>query len=192
VAQPTNARGEVIKTWGNNVELPAVTKEQAQEAYLEATDVTRALTPPTAVAVEARDDMLHNRFNYVSTNLNPDAQYVVMGGKGAVAPAAVGQGSFILAGVVVLMGAIASVVYIKTQWGVSSAKELGDRLREKGAAKKASLERSTTANLVRSVSSRAESTVKDNVELVRTPSQQMGAHFTKSFKGVVKEGRVVE
>jgi len=90
------------------------------------------------------------------------------------------------------MGAIASVVYVKTQWGVSSAKELGDRLREKGAAKKASLERSNTAHLVRSVSSRAEASVKENVDLVRRPSQEMGSHFQKSFKGVVKEGRVVE
>jgi len=185
----TNERGEVIKHWGDSVELPAVSKQQAQEAYLEATDVTRAMTPPVATAVAARDDMLHDRFNYVATNLNPAAQYVVMGKQGTVAPAAVGQGAFLMGGFIVLMGAIASVVYVKTQWGVSNAKELGDRLREKGAEKRATLERSTTANLVRSVSSRAETSVKENVELVRRPSQELGSHFQKSFKGVVKENR---
>ena len=51
------------------------------------------------------------------------------------------------------------------------------------------LERSTSAKLVRSVSAQAEATVKDNVDLVRRPSQQMGSHFDKSFKGVVAEGR---
>ena len=174
---------QVIKHWGDSVELPAVTPKQAQEAYLEATDVTRAMTPPVATAVAARDDMLHDRFNYVATNLNPAAQYVVMGKKGAVAPAAIGQGAFLMGGFIVLMGAIASVVYVKTQWGVGSAKQLGDRLREKGAEKRATLERSNTANLVRSVSSRAETSVKENVDLVRRPSQELGSHFQKSFKG---------
>lgn len=112
-----------------------------------------------------------------------------MGGKGAVAPAAIGQGSFLIAGLVVLLGGIGTVVYIRTQWGVSSPKELGDRLREKGAAKREALERSTSANLIRSVSSKAENTVKENVELVRRPSQAMGEHLNESFKGVVKENR---
>ena len=39
------------------------------------------------------------------------------------------------------------------------------------------------------VSQQAETSVKDNVELVRRPSQQLGKHFDESFKGVVKEGR---
>ena len=185
----TNERGEVVKHWGSGVELPAVTKQQAEEAFLDTTSVARALTPPVSVAVEARDDMLKDRFNYVSTHLNPANQYVVMGGKGSVAPAAIGQGSFILAGVVVLMSAVGGVVYIRTQWGVKSPKELGDRLREKGAAKKEAMERSGSVNLVRTVSQNAEKTVKENVELVRRPSQHMGAHFNESFKGVVKENR---
>ena len=88
------------------------------------------------------------------------------------------------------MGGIASVVYVRTQWGVKTPMELGDRLREKGAAKRESLERSSSAKLVRSFSQKAESSVKENVEIVRRPSQQMGEHFQKSFKGVVKEGRV--
>jgi hypothetical protein len=118
------------------VELPAVTKEEAEEKYLDTTSVTRAMTPPVATAVAARDDMLKDRFNYVSQNLNPESQYIVMGGKGAVAPAAIGQGSFLIAGLMVLLGGIGGVVYIKTQWGVSTPMELGDRLREKGAARR--------------------------------------------------------
>ena len=174
---------QVIKTWGNSVELPAVTKEEAQEAYLDTTSATRALTPPVGVAVAARDDMLKDRFNYVANNLNPSSQYVVMGGKGAVAPAAIGQGSFLIAGLCVLLGAVGSVVYVRTQWGVKSPKELGDRLREKGAAKREALERSKSASLVRTISSTAETSVKENVDLVRRPSQHVGAHFTESFKG---------
>jgi len=185
----TNKRGEVVKTWGSGVELPAVTKEEAQEKFLDTTSVTRALTPPVATAVAARDDMLKDRFNYVSTHLNPQSQYVVMGGKGAVAPAAIGQGSFLIAGLVVLLSAIGTVVYIRTQWGVTSPKELGDRLREKGAAKREALERSTSASLIRSVSKQAETSVKENVELVRRPSQHLGEHLNESFKGVVKENR---
>jgi hypothetical protein len=166
-----------------------ITKQEAQEAYLDATSVTRSLKPAIQEAVAARDDMLKDRFNYVSKNLNPDAQYVVMGKHGAVAPAAIGQGSFLIAGLVVLLGAIGGVVYIKTQWQVGSAKELGDRLRERGAKRKEMLERSTSATLVRTFSENAETVVKSNVELVRRPSQQMGAHFQESFKGVVKENR---
>ena len=112
-----------------------------------------------------------------------------MGGKGAVAPAAIGQGSFLIAGLMVLLGGIGGVVYIKTQWGVSTPMELGDRLRQKGAARREALERSTSASLIRSVSAGAEKSVKENVELVRRPSQQLGAHFNESFKGVVKENR---
>ena len=53
---------------GESLNLPEVTKEQAENAYLEATDVRRAMTPPISVAVEARDDMLKDRFNYVASN----------------------------------------------------------------------------------------------------------------------------
>jgi hypothetical protein len=180
----------VIKTWGANLDLPAVSKEQAQEAYLDATDVTRAITPPTAKAVEARDDMMQGRYNYVATHVNnPAAQYIVMGGKGAVAPAAVGQGSMLIAGVVVVAGGIAAALYIKQSWGVNSAHELGDRLREKGAKRKEALDTSTTAKLVRRMSETAELHVKENVELVRRPSEKLGLHFAESFKGVVKSGR---
>jgi len=190
VAEPLkNERGEVVKTWGSSVELPAVTKKEAEKAFLEATDFKTAMTPPIQTAVAARDDMLKDRFNYVSTNLNPASQYIVMGGKGAVAPAAIGQGSFIIAGICVLLSGIAGVVYIKTQWKVNSALELGDRLRAKGAERKELLERSNSAKLVRSVSANAEASVKEHVELVRRPSQQLGAHLDTSFKGVVKEGR---
>jgi len=184
-----NDRGELVKNWGSSVELPAVTKEEAQDAFLDATSLTRSMKPAIQEAVAARDDMLKDRFNYVATNLNPEAQYVVMGGKGAVAPAAVGQGSMLIAGLIVLLGAVGTVVYIKTQWQVGSAKELGDRLRERGAKRKEALERSTSANLVRTLSNQAEATVKENVELVRRPSQQLGSHFQDSFKGVVKENR---
>ena len=77
----------MIKTWGQNVDLPAVTKEEAEKAYLAQTDFATAMKPAVQEAVAARDDMLKDRFNYVSTNLNPNAQYIVAGGKGAVAPA---------------------------------------------------------------------------------------------------------
>ena len=127
----------MIKTWGQGIDLPAVSEKEAQEAYLDATSVTRSMKPAIQEAVAARDDMLKDRFNYVSKNLNPASQYVVMGGKdAAVAPAAIGQGSFLIAGFIVLLGGIASVVYVKTQWGVASPKEFGDRLREKGAARR--------------------------------------------------------
>jgi len=185
----TNSRGEVVKTWGSGVDLPAVTKEEAEEKFLDTTSVARALTPPVATAVAARDDMLKDRFNYVSNNLNSSSQYIVMGSKGAVAPAAIGQGSFIIAGICVLLGAIGSVVYVRTQWGVKSPKELGDRLREKGAERKERMESSGGANLVRTLSSQAEKSVKENVELVRRPSQDLGSHLNTSFKGVVKENR---
>ena len=189
--RPRRACAQIIANWGSSVELPEVTKEQAEEAFKDATSVSRALTPPTAQILEARKDMLTDRFNYVEKHVtNPDAQYVVMGGKGVkVAPAAVGQGSFMIGGLVVLMGAIASVVYIRTQWDVANPKELGDRLREKGAARREALERSKSATLVRSISQNAETTVKSNVELVRRPSQQLGEHFNESFKGVIKENR---
>ena len=182
-------RAQLIKNWGTSVELPAVSKEQAQEAFLDTTSVSRALTPPVATAVAARDEMLHDRFNYVATHVTNAPEYTIMAGKAKVAPAAVGQGAFVLAGACVLAGAIATGVYIKTQWGVSSAKELGDRLREKGAVKREALERSNSAHLVRSVSAKADRTVKENVELVRRPSQQLGEHFNTSFKGVVKDAR---
>ena len=178
---------QIVKTWGETVELPAVTKEEAQKAYLAATDVATAMKPAVQEAVQARDDMLKDRFNYVSKHVNSN-QYIVAGGK-KVAPAAIGQGSFLIAGFCVLLGAIGTVVYVKTQvhtarerrtsnrvrvsltasvpaqWGVNSALELGDRLRERGAQRKETLERSNSAKLVRSLSSQAESTVKENVDL---------------------------
>jgi len=101
----------------------------------------------------------------------------------------VGQTSFLIAGFIVLLGAVGTVVYVRTQWGVTTPMELGDRLREKGAAKREALERTKTAHLVRTVSQQAETAVKSNVELVRMPSQNMGKHFNESFKGVVKENR---
>jgi len=78
--------------WGSNVELPSVTKKEAEESYLNATSVSRAVTPPTGLANEARNDMTKHRIDYVSTNLRPASQYVVMGKTGAVAPVAVSQG----------------------------------------------------------------------------------------------------
>ena len=190
-AEPTttnrNKDGVATYTYGESLNLPEVTKEQAENAYLDATDVKRAMTPPISVAVEARDDMLKDRFNYVSKHVNSN-QYIVAGGK-KVAPAAIGQGSFLIAGFCVLLGAIGTVVYVKTQvhaarerrtsrrvrvsltasvpaqWGVNSALELGDRLRERGAQRKETLDGSNSAKLVRSLSSQAESTVKENVDL---------------------------
>jgi len=189
VAEPkVNAKGEVVKVWGSTVELPAVTKEEAQKAFDQATDLATAMKPAVREAVTARDEMLHDRFNYVSKHTGT-SQYIVAGGKGSVAPAAISQGSFLIAGFCVLLGGIATVVYVKTQWKVNSAMELGDRLRERGAARKELLERSDSARLVRTLSSQAETSVKENVELVRRPSQQLGAHFEQSFKGVVKDNR---
>jgi len=175
------------KTWGSALELKEVSKEEAQEKFLEVTDLKRTLMPPTGVAVEARNDMLNDRFNYVSTHLSNENAYIVAGKKGAVAPAAVGQTGMTLATVCVLMGAITTVVYIKTQWGVSSPKELGDKLREKGAARREAMEKSSSVGLVRRFSANAEQGVKENVELVRRPSQQLGQHLGESFKDVVKK-----
>ncbi|KAL3914108.1 MAG: hypothetical protein SGPRY_007739 [Prymnesium sp.] len=175
------------KVWGSALELKEVSKEEAEEKFLDVTDLKRTLMPPTAVAVSARDDMLNDRFNYVSTHLSGENAYIVAGKQGSIAPAAVGQSGMALASLCVVMGAITAVVYIKTQWGVTSAKDLGDKLREKGAARREALESSGTVGLVRSISANAETAVKDNVDIVRRPSQQMGEHFEKSFKGVVKK-----
>ena len=71
---------------------------------------------------------------------------------------------------------------------MANPKELGDRLREKGAARRESLQASTVAKLSRSISQNAEISVKSNVHLVREPSAQLGAHLKDSFKdGVVKK-----
>ncbi len=125
--------------------------------------------------------------------------------------------SFAIASALVLMAGITMVVYIRTQWGVTSAKELGDKLREKGAKQKESLEQGSTVNLVRRISQvrpqlphspgpqpspfltraamralqTADTTVKANVELVRTPTHHMGAHFSDTFKGGVMQGQKV-
>ena len=68
--------------------------------------------------------------------------------------------------------------------GVSSAKEFGDRyaIRARSGAGARALD---VGHLVRSVSARAEATVKDNVDIVRRPSQQLGSHFDGSFKGAL-------
>jgi len=183
---PDDSVGQV-KNWGSGLELREISKKEAEENYLDATDLKRTMMPPTGVAVQARDDMLHDRFNYVATNLNPAAQYVVMGKKGAVAPQQVTSTGLALASVCVLMGAITTVVYIKTQWNVSSPKELGDRLREKGAKRREAMEGGEAIKLVRTISKQADNTVKENVDLVRRPSQQLGGHFQESFKDVVKK-----
>ena len=81
-----NKDGIATYNYGSGVNLPEVTKEQAENAYLEATDVRRAMTPPIAVAVEARDDMLKDRFNYVAKNLNPKTRAIYAGADGAVEP----------------------------------------------------------------------------------------------------------
>ena len=179
----------VSKVWGSNLELPAVTKEAAQDAFEEATDLSRAITPPTAMANEARKDMVNNRFDYVEKNLNPNNQFVVMGKDGkTVAPAAVSQGSLLAASAIVLMGAIASVVYLKQEWGVTSGKDLGDKLRARGGARSEMLETTSAARLVRTLSQTAERTVTSNVDLVRRPSQHLGETFKSTFQGGVLKG----
>ena len=77
-------------------------------------------------------------------------------------------------------------VYVKTQWGVSSGKDLGDKLRERGQSRREAIEDGSVGRLTRTLSQRADATVKANVDLVRTPSQQIGKHFDKSFSQVVK------
>ena len=62
-------RGIEVKNWGSSLELPEVSKEVAQERFLDTTDVKRALKPAIKEAVEARDDMLRDRFNYVDKHL---------------------------------------------------------------------------------------------------------------------------
>jgi len=180
-----NKDGVATYNYGESLNLPEVTKEQAENAYLEATDVKRAMVPPISVAVEARDDMLKDRFNYVANNLNPSSRAIYAGADGAVEPESISGMSFLIASGLVLMAGITGAVYIRTQWGVTSPKELGDRLREKGAKQKEILETGNTVRLVRSISQTADTTVKANVELVRHPTHQMGAHFSDTFKGGV-------
>ena len=48
-------------------------------------------------------------------------------------------------------------------------------------------EKSGTVHLARTLSRNMDATVKENVEIVRRPSQQMGEHFQESFKGVVRK-----
>ena len=186
-----NKDGVATYNYGSGLQLPEVTKEQAENAYLEATDFTRAMTPPISVAVEARDDMLKDRFNYVAKNLNPKLTAVYAGADGSVAPESISSQSFAIASALVMMAGITVVVYIRTQWGVTSAKELGDKLREKGAKQKETLEAGNAVNLVRRISQTADTTVKANVELVRNPTHNMGAHFSDTFKGgVMPSGKV--
>uniref|UniRef100_A0A7S0LD47 Uncharacterized protein n=1 Tax=Coccolithus braarudii TaxID=221442 RepID=A0A7S0LD47_9EUKA len=184
-AQPLKRDGLEVKVWGSNLELPEVSKKEAENSYLDATDVTRAIMPPMGLVNQTRDDFSKDRFNYVSTNLNPASQYVVMGGKNKVAPVAVSQGAIAIASLLVLMSAITSVLYIKKEWQVTSFKELGDRLREKGSARREAIESGNAAMLVRTVSQTADTTVKGNVDLIRRPTQQMAGTLTTTFQGGV-------
>uniref|UniRef100_A0A7S0J2K5 Uncharacterized protein n=1 Tax=Calcidiscus leptoporus TaxID=127549 RepID=A0A7S0J2K5_9EUKA len=187
--QPLKRDGIEVKVWGSNLELPEVSKKQAEDSYLDATDVTRAITPPTGLVNKTRDDFSKDRFNYVAANLNPASQYVVMGGKGKVAPVAVSQGAIAIASLLVLMSAVTAVLYIKKEWKVNSLKELGDRLREKGSARRESIESASAARLVRSISQTADTTVKANVDLIRRPTQHAAESLTSTFQGgVVKRG----
>ena len=129
--------------------------------------------------------MTKDRVNYVSTNLRPEAQYIVPGKSGAVAPVAVSQGALGMASLIVLCGGLLGAVYIKKEWKVSSAKELGDALRARGAARREAIEASSATSLVPSISQTADTTVKENVELLRRPSQQLGSHFNESFQGKI-------
>ena len=104
-------------------------------------------------------------------------------------PQAISGSAFAVAGALVLMAGITGVVYIRTQWDVKSPKELGDKLREKGAARKEALETGGTVRLVRTFSQQADASVKENVELIRKPSHQLGEHFTDTFKGGVGAGK---
>ena len=56
-----------------------------------------------------------------------------------------------------------------------------------GAARREEMEKSGTVHLARTLSRNMDATVKENVEIVRRPSQQMGEHFQESFKGVVRK-----
>ena len=83
-----------------------------------------------------------------------------------VAPDAISGSAFAIAGALVMMAGITGVVYLRTQWGVTSPKDLGDKLRERGAARKEALEQGSGAKLVRTFSASAEQGVKANVDLV--------------------------
>ena len=187
-----NPSDSQTKVWGGaNLDLPQVTSEQAQESFKDVTSVSRAITPPTGLADQARKDMVKERFEYVQANLRPGAQYVVPGASGAaVAPVAVSQSSLAVATALVVMGGITAAMYIKTQWNVSSPMELGDRLREKGAMRRQSIEKSGAVSLVRTVSQTADTTVKANVDLVRKPSQRLGSNFHETFQHVGKKGKL--
>jgi hypothetical protein len=81
-------------------------------------------------------------------------------------------------------------VYIKNEWKLESGKDLGDRLRERGAARRQALESSSATMLVRTISQTADKTVKSNVDLIRRPTQHLGSHLNDSFQGkVVKAQR---
>lgn len=177
-------------TWGGSaLELEPVSKERAAQAFKDATSLSSAITPPTGLATEARDDMVVNRFEYVENNLRPGAQVIVPGANGtAVAPVAVSQSSLAVATALVVMGGVAAAMYVKTQWNVSSGKELGDVLRAKGAARREAMESSGAVSLVRTVSQHADSTVKSNVDLIRKPSQQMGSTLQQTFQQVGRKG----
>jgi len=181
--------GVDVKVWGYGaLELPEVSKKDANEAFLDVTDVKRAVQPDMKLVHKARDEMGKDRFNYLATNFNPAAQYIVPGSKGNVAPAMVSQAGLAAATMIVLLGAITATVYIKKSWGVGSMKEFGDVLREKGAARKESMEASKSINLVRTISQSADGAVKANVDIIRRPSSNVGASLTDTFKGGVGAG----
>uniref|UniRef100_A0A7S4FCL0 Uncharacterized protein n=1 Tax=Chrysotila carterae TaxID=13221 RepID=A0A7S4FCL0_CHRCT len=194
-APPTTSKradGLDVKVWGNNLELPKVTEQQARESYLDATSVTRAITPPTSLTRQAREDIGKERFNYVAEHMNPASQYVVMGKKGAVAPGAVSQSAILIASLLVLMSAITAGIYIKKEYKVNSMLELGDKLRERGAARRLAIENSGATSLARSFSQNADSTVKAHVDLVRRPTQQAGESLTATFNGGIGARKRVE
>ena len=107
-----------------------------------------------------------------------------------VAPDAISGSAFAIAGALVMMAGITGVVYLRTQWGVTSPKDLGDKLRERGAARKEALEQGSAAKLVRTFSASAEQGVKANVDLVRAPSHQLGEHFKDTFQGGVGANKI--
>jgi hypothetical protein len=86
---------------------------------------------------------------------------------------------------IVLVGGIIGAVYIKKEWKLESGKDLGDRLREKGATRRQALETSGAIMLVRTISQTADRTVKSNVDMIRRPSQHLGTHLNDSFQGKV-------
>ena len=74
----------------------------------------------------------------------------------------------------------------------SPAQELGDKLREKGAARKEAIESGGAVGLVRSISTTADTTVKANVDIVRRPTQQVGGTLHGAFQGGIAGAKAGE